>query len=88
MQREINFDFKSHFKNPLSWFQLFIFTTVTSFGPLMCSIVTTTRKFFSILLSVVIFQHPMLPRQWVGTVLVFTGLFLDMRADNMKRKAR
>ncbi|KAK3106460.1 hypothetical protein FSP39_020464 [Pinctada imbricata] len=57
--------------------QMFIFVTVTSFGPLTCSIVTTTRKFFTILASVIIFQNPMYTRQWIGTVLVFMGLSLD-----------
>jgi len=57
--------------------QVFIFVTVTTFGPLTCSIITTTRKFFTILASVVIFQHPMSSRQWMGTLLVFVGLSLD-----------
>ncbi|KAL8599769.1 hypothetical protein ACOMHN_040479 [Nucella lapillus] len=57
--------------------QMFIFKTVTAFGPLTCSIFTTTRKFFTILCSIAFFGHPMNGRQWVGTVLVFIGLFLD-----------
>lgn len=59
--------------------QMFIFITVTSFGPLTCSIVTTTRKFFTILGSVILFQNPMAGRQWMGTVLVFIGLGLDSK---------
>ena len=51
--------------------------TVTNFGPLTCSIFTTTRKFFTILGSVLIFGHTMIGRQWVGTVLVFIGLGMD-----------
>lgn len=50
---------------------------MTNFGPLACSIATTTRKFFTILASVVIFGHSLLTRQWIGTVLVFIGLALD-----------
>jgi len=57
--------------------QNFIFLTVTTFGPLTCSIITTTRKFFTILASVLIFRHPMSARQWAGTGLVFAGLGLD-----------
>ncbi|CAG0885461.1 unnamed protein product [Cyprideis torosa] len=57
--------------------QLFIFLTVANFGPLPCSIVTTTRKFFTVLGSVIIFGNVLITRQWIGTVLVFTGLFLD-----------
>lgn len=57
--------------------QNFIFMTITNFGPLPCSIITTTRKFFTILGSVIIFRHSMSWLQWVGTFLVFAGLSLD-----------
>lgn len=57
--------------------QLFIFLTVAEFGPLSCSIVTTTRKFFTVLTSVFLFGNKLTPTQWVGTSLVFLGLSLD-----------
>uniref|UniRef100_A0A8V5H349 Solute carrier family 35 member B1 n=1 Tax=Melopsittacus undulatus TaxID=13146 RepID=A0A8V5H349_MELUD len=59
--------------------QSFIFMTVVYFGPLTCSIITTTRKFFTILASVILFANPISSMQWVGTVLVFLGLGLDAR---------
>ncbi|NWI41237.1 S35B1 protein, partial [Picathartes gymnocephalus] len=59
--------------------QSFIFMTVVYFGPLTCSIITTTRKFFTILASVVLFANPISPLQWLGTVLVFLGLGLDAK---------
>lgn len=65
---------------------MFIFLTVTSFGPLTYSIVTTTRKFFTILGSVIIFQNPMSARQWIGTVFVFIGLGLDSAYGKEKKK--
>jgi len=58
--------------------QNFIFTTINNFGPLTCSIFTTTRKFFTILGSVLIFSNPLQGRQWLGVALVFFGLGLDM----------
>lgn len=58
--------------------QLFIFFMVSEFGPLPCSVVTTTRKFFTVLASVIIFRNVLLARQWFGAVLVFSGLFLDI----------
>uniref|UniRef100_U5EWR5 Putative transmembrane transport n=1 Tax=Corethrella appendiculata TaxID=1370023 RepID=U5EWR5_9DIPT len=58
--------------------QLFIFMMVSEFGPLACSVVTTTRKFFTVLFSVIFFGNALTGRQWIGTVLVFTGLFADM----------
>ena len=66
---------------------MFIFMTVTSFGPLTCSIITTTRKFFTILASVIIFQNPMSSRQWLGTSLVFVGLGLDSVYGKERKKA-
>ncbi|CAK1554725.1 unnamed protein product [Leptosia nina] len=58
--------------------QLFIFFMVSEFGPLPCSVVTTTRKFFTVLASVIIFGNVLILRQWIGAVLVFSGLFLDI----------
>jgi len=57
--------------------QFFIFMTVSDFGPLPCSIVTTTRKFFTVLASVVLFGNSLVGRQWLGCFFVFTGIFLD-----------
>lgn len=68
--------------------QMFIFMTVTSFGPLTCSIITTTRKFFTILASVIFFQNPMNNRQWVGTAMVFTGLGLDSAYGKEKKEKK
>ena len=48
---------------------------VTEFGPLPCSIITTTRKFFTVLGSVLFFGNTLGSRQWVGTALVFSGKF-------------
>lgn len=60
--------------------------TVVYFGPLTCSIITTTRKFFTILASVILFANPISPMQWVGTVLVFLGLGLDAKFGKGAKK--
>lgn len=57
--------------------QNFIFVTVTSFGPLTTSVVTTTRKFFTILFSVLFLGNAITGRQWLAVMLVFTGLTID-----------
>ncbi|XP_069490479.1 solute carrier family 35 member B1 [Ambystoma mexicanum] len=67
--------------------QTFIFMTVVYFGPLTCSIVTTTRKFFTILASVILFANPISQLQWVGTILVFLGLGLDAKFGKGPKKA-
>ena len=50
---------------------------VSEFGPLPCSIITTTRKFFTVLGSVLMFGNTLLTHQWIGAALVFAGIFLD-----------
>ncbi|XP_075033328.1 solute carrier family 35 member B1 isoform X4 [Mixophyes fleayi] len=66
--------------------QTFIFMTVVYFGPLTCSIITTTRKFFTILASVLLFSNPISSLQWVGTLLVFLGLGLDAKFGKGSKK--
>ena len=55
--------------------QYFIFMCVSEFGPLPCSICTTTRKFFTVLASVVFFGNALVQRQWLGATLVFIGAY-------------
>ncbi|KAJ8979547.1 hypothetical protein NQ317_017695 [Molorchus minor] len=57
--------------------QLFLYSMVSEFGPLVLSVVTTTRKFFTVLASVILFGNALSPKQWIGTVIVFAALFLD-----------
>lgn len=83
----------SHMKNLhslmfflLFLFQNFIFMTVANFGPLTCSIITTTRKFFTILGSVLLFGNSLIARQWFGVICVFAGLTLDSIYGKGKKK--
>jgi solute carrier family 35 (UDP-galactose transporter), member B1 len=59
--------------------QIFIFLTITWFSPLVCTTITTTRKFFTILLSVVYFGHRFTGSQWASVGLVFGGLFVGLQ---------
>lgn len=68
--------------------QFFIFMCVSDFGPLPCSIITTTRKFFTVLGSVIIFGNSLITRQWLGAVLVFAGIFLDGVYGKQKSKPK
>ena len=54
--------------------QLFIFYTIARFGSLTNTIITTTRKFFNILLSVLWLGTPLGAVQWAAVALVFSGL--------------
>ncbi|CAJ0581191.1 unnamed protein product, partial [Mesorhabditis spiculigera] len=67
--------------------QYFIFKTVHEFSPLTCSILTTTRKLFTIIISVILFSHPLSQRQVLATGIVFFGLFIDAW-DSKKRHVK
>lgn len=54
--------------------QLFIFYTIKTFGSLTNTMVTTTRKFFSILVSVLWSGNGLGMEQWMAVGLVFSGL--------------
>lgn len=58
--------------------QIFIFVTITKFSPLVCTIITTTRKFITILLSVLYFGHVFTFVQWFFTIVIFTGIYLEI----------
>eukprot|EP00956_Cyclotella_meneghiniana_P005277 scaffold6599_cov61-Cyclotella_meneghiniana.AAC.4 len=60
--------------------QVFIFLTIHHFSPLICTTITTTRKFFTILLSVYKFGHVLDVWQWSSVALVFGGLYLEIAA--------
>jgi len=60
--------------------QVFVFLTIHHFSPLICTTITTTRKFFTILLSVYKFGHVLNSVQWLSIALVFAGLYLEIFA--------
>ena len=55
--------------------QLFISHTIKTYGALLFATVMTTRQFISILLSCILFAHPLSAGQWAGTVTVFGALY-------------
>jgi len=60
--------------------QIFIFLTITWYSSLVCTTITTTRKFFTILFSVIHFGHKFSMWQWISTGMVFIGLYLSIFA--------
>jgi len=67
--------------------QIFIFYTIANFSPLILSIVTTTRKFFTVLASIIIYSHPVSNWQWFSIGLVFLGVFIEMLSGGKKHGA-
>ena len=70
--------------------QLFIFETIEQFGGLTLVMITVTRKLFTMLLSVIVFDHQLALGQWCGIAVVFGGIGLEaaIKWRDMIRKAR
>jgi len=62
--------------------QLFIFHTIKTSGALFFATVMTLRQFLSILISCVIFLHPLALGQCIGTVMVFAALYAKSRSGH------
>jgi solute carrier family 35 (UDP-galactose transporter), member B1 len=58
--------------------QSFIFYTIASFDPLVLSTVTTTRKIFSVLLSIFLKGHSLSPVGWSGIALACGGILSEL----------
>lgn len=59
--------------------QSFIFYTISNFDPLVCTTVTTTRKVFSVLLSIFINGHAMNGQGWAGISLASLGILSELQ---------
>ncbi|CAL5048464.1 unnamed protein product [Urochloa decumbens] len=68
--------------------QNFIFLTISRFGSLTNTTITTTRKFMSIVVSSVISGNPLSPKQWGSVVMVFSGLSIQIYLKWKKKKGR
>ena len=66
--------------------QLCILYTIREFGALLFATIMTTRQFLSILLSCIIFMHPLTAMQWLGTGLVFASLYYQAFVKNAAKK--
>mmetsp|Transcript_7410 Transcript_7410/g.11885 ORF Transcript_7410/g.11885 Transcript_7410/m.11885 type:complete len:109 (+) Transcript_7410:2-328(+) len=55
--------------------QLFIFSTIKTFGPVMFTLIMTTRQMLSLLLSAALFGHSLGPIAYVGAGIVFAIVF-------------
>jgi len=57
--------------------QLFIFETLQHFGSLTLVTITLTRKMFTMILSVVVYNHRLTMGQWLGAATVFAGISVE-----------
>ncbi|KAL7748558.1 UDP-galactose transporter [Sorochytrium milnesiophthora] len=57
--------------------QVFIFHTLSRFGSLSLVTITVTRKMFSIILSVLQYDHHITTAQWAAVLVVFAGIAVE-----------
>lgn len=57
--------------------QIALFTALDLSNGLVVSIATTTRKFFTILISSIFYHHVFTVYQWIGIAIVFFALFIE-----------
>lgn len=68
--------------------QSFIFYTIANFDPLILSTVTTTRKIFSVLLSIFLKGHSLSVTGWSGIALACGGILSEMQAKASGGKSK
>ena len=63
--------------------QLFIFYTIKEFGPVIFTMMMTTRQILSLVLSCIIFKHPLNMASWAAATVVFAVVI-----NRIKRKGK
>lgn len=67
--------------------QLLIFTVMKEFGSLLWITISITRKFITVISSVILFNHTVVPMQWVGVGSVFAGMILEVSMNYAQKSA-
>ena len=67
--------------------QLFIYTTIKEFGPIVFTVIMTTRQMISICISSFLFGHTMGVTALLGAGLVFGVLFYQIRKKYMAKRS-
>jgi adenosine 3'-phospho 5'-phosphosulfate transporter B2 len=68
--------------------QMFIFYTIKSFGPVVFTIIMTTRQMISMVISTVLFGHTFTAGSMGGATLVFASLFYHVYRKKTEKKVR
>jgi len=68
--------------------QLFIFYTIAQFGAVTFTIIMTIRQGLAILLSCLVYHHPVSIVGVGGILLVFAAIFARIYLSQMKSKPR
>ncbi|KAF2069263.1 hypothetical protein CYY_009416 [Polysphondylium violaceum] len=65
--------------------QMVIYYTIKEFGALIFSTIMVTRQVISIILSTIIYLHPLSNAQWFGALIVFATLYYKSMEDQKKK---
>ena len=65
--------------------QVAIYTTIKRYGPLVFSIIMTTRQVFSIIISNIIFGHRLSLGAYFGAIIVFGTIFSSVNRKNSEK---
>jgi len=65
--------------------QSFIFYTIANFSPLILSIITSCRKFMTVIASILYYSHPVNDNQKYAIALVFGGIAVEMFLGKKKK---
>lgn len=68
--------------------QFFIFYTIKEFGPIVFTVIMTTRQMLSMVLSSVFFGHAMSIYSYLGTFLVFGSVFYSVHRQMAKHNSK
>ena len=68
--------------------QLCIFYTIKEFGPIVFTIIMTTRQMMSICISALVFGHSISAHALVGAAIVFSVIFYQIRRKYYARLAK
>jgi adenosine 3'-phospho 5'-phosphosulfate transporter B2 len=66
--------------------QLFIFHTIAEFGAVTFTIIMTVRQGLAILLSCIVYQHPVSPVGAIGIGVVFVAIFARVFLSQSRKK--
>lgn len=68
--------------------QLYIFKTISAFGPLVFAIISTIRQGFSVFLSCIIYKHEINHLGVFGIILVFFSIALKIYCSYRQKTLR
>lgn len=68
--------------------QIFIFATIVWFGPDVNAKITTLRKMFTVLISIVWYGHPMAIQQWISVGFVFAAVLAELAEKAFTKKEK